>query len=507
MHSTRLAETCRFLLDCSPSIADHWYTTLLRNAPAGEEEARRWRLAQTTRQAILLLCTDPLPNAKIRALGATLARRYSHQPGVIAATVEALLSAVGEVVPAGHNQSLQPRLARFLGQLVAGFTHQASVSTTSKKAAPGYPAPTNGNGVFTPKLRSALQETKAFRTLLEAAPVGIVIVDEAGHIVLANGRAEEMFGYSRKEMLNRKVELLIPARYRGKHTGHRARYLGDLGTRAMGPGLNLIARRKDGAEFPVDVGLGTIKTRHGNLIMSFIMDISAREEAEKQIRLSLQEKDTLLKEIHHRVKNNLQIISSLLDLQGVNSDDARLREMYRESRDRIRSMALVHEQLYGSRRHATVDFDIYLRQLCDHLFRSYNVDPSTTHLSLEVFHVETGIDTAVAVGLIVNELVSNSLKHAFPHDSAQNKISVRLHQSAGDQLALTIADNGVGLAPTADIEQIDSLGLRLVSTLVMQLNGKMQYRQEDGATFEIVFPVTERIVLKESHEHSQDSDR
>jgi two-component sensor histidine kinase len=193
----------------------------------------------------------------------------------------------------------------------------------------------------------------------------------------------------------------------------------------------------------------------------------------------------LLKEIHHRVKNNLQVTSSLLRLQASKTSDPDARQVLRESRDRIRSMALVHEMLYRSQNLARIDFADYARSLVIQLFRSYD---SARHVqrSVEVERVLLGVDLAVPCGLIINELVANALKHAFP-DERPGRVWVQLDAS-DDRYQLRVRDDGVGFPDTVDFRSTDTLGLQLVRTLVDQMEGTIEIEREGGTEIVVVFP-------------------
>ncbi len=219
-----------------------------------------------------------------------------------------------------------------------------------------------------------------------------------------------------------------------------------------------------------------------------------RKQAEKRIRDSLEEKEVLLKEIHHRVKNNMQVISSLLNLQARKISNPRAREVFKESQNRIRSMALIHERLYLSKDFARVEFADYIRTLTSHLLRVYNVHPNTVQLKMNLEPLVLTIDAAIPCGLIVNELVANCLKHAFPKgkkgvitielEAVKNASPSKLPERRG---RLVIKDNGQGLPKNFDINKTDSLGLRLVNTLVKQISGTLRFRSRKGTQFEITF--------------------
>ncbi len=222
----------------------------------------------------------------------------------------------------------------------------------------------------------------------------------------------------------------------------------------------------------------------GRANASLKAEIIEREHAEEQVRASLREKEILLKEIHHRVKNNLQIISTLLDLQSEHIEDERSLRYFRDSQDRIRSMALVHEKLYQTRDFISINFGEYLANLARYLFNSYITDPDRISLRLDVAPATLEIDQAIPCGLIVSELVSNSMKYAFP-DGRGGEIAVRLRVEGDAGIELMVRDDGVGLPPGLDFRNTDSLGLQLVTMLVKQIQGEIEPGNEGGTSFTI----------------------
>jgi two-component sensor histidine kinase len=207
---------------------------------------------------------------------------------------------------------------------------------------------------------------------------------------------------------------------------------------------------------------------------------------EERLQTSLQEKEALLKEIHHRVKNNLQIISSLLNLQTAHLKDPAALTVLAESQNRVRAMGLVHETLYGSENLGRVDVARYLESLCASLFRAFGVDPGRVRLQLRVADVPLDLDRAIPCGLLVNELVSNSLKYAFPAER-RGQVVVELCQSSPGACTLVVADDGVGLPPDLDFRQTSSLGLQLVCGLAQQLGAIVELERTQGARFAISF--------------------
>lgn len=217
------------------------------------------------------------------------------------------------------------------------------------------------------------------------------------------------------------------------------------------------------------------------------VEIGERRRAEEQIKASLKEKEVLLKEIHHRVKNNLQVISSLLNLQVDYVDDPRVQEIFLESQNRVRSMALVHESLYRSHNLARIDLSEYIRNLASFLFNSYRARGGQITLDVQAEDVTLAIDAAVPCGLMLNELISNTLKHAFPN-GRPGQIRIRLHKDEARQIHLVVADNGIGFPADFNLQNSTSLGMQLVNTLVNQLGGTLNIHRQEGTEFRITFP-------------------
>src|SRR5260370_646001 len=217
-----------------------------------------------------------------------------------------------------------------------------------------------------------------------------------------------------------------------------------------------------------------------------LRDITQRVAAEELIKTALREKEALLKEIHHRVKNNLQVVSSLLGLQSRVLPDPAVRKMFEESQNRIFSMALLHETLYQSENLSLIDFPEYIRQLADHLFRSYGVASGRIQLHTRLDRLSLNMEAAVPCGLIINELVSNSLKYAFP-EGRSGEIRIHLEGRPGGMAKLVVADNGVGLKNEVDWANTRSLGFRLVRSLAQQLGAKIEVRPDAGTEIELLF--------------------
>ncbi len=214
-------------------------------------------------------------------------------------------------------------------------------------------------------------------------------------------------------------------------------------------------------------------------------DFTANKNMQNQIEASLKEKDVLLKEIHHRVKNNLQIIISLLNLQSGYIKDEYTLKAVQDGQNRVRSMALVHEKFYQAEELTEINFGEYVSKLCQYLYQSYG--DKTDRITLEVSgdHVGLDMDTAMPCGLLVNEVVSNAYKYAFP-GNATGVISINLKR-ANKKVVITMSDTGVGLPPSIDVEKTESLGMQLIQALTSQLDGELTVSREKGTTFEVSF--------------------
>jgi len=315
-----------------------------------------------------------------------------------------------------------------------------------------------------------------------------VAVDREGRITLVNEQAEKTFGYSRAELAGLHIEMLVPERYAARHPQFRQGFYATPDARPMGAGRDLYARRKDGSEFPVEIGLNPIETEDGPMVLSAVVDITERKHREARIEAALQEKDLLLGEIHHRVKNNLQIVHSLLDLQAMKIEDPAVRGMLRDSQNRVRSMSLIHQTLYQSKDFAQVDFQHFLNALLPMLMESYAVDADRIALHMEAGAVRLPINAAIPCGLVVNELVANALRHAFP-DGRRGSIRVQLLHEPGGIVMLAVGNDGVPLPEELDALSLPTLGMQLVNLLTAQLGGRLEIRRADPVRFALRFPV------------------
>ena len=227
----------------------------------------------------------------------------------------------------------------------------------------------------------------------------------------------------------------------------------------------------------------------GETLKKFVIvdtDISPNKELEEKLKSSLSEKEILLKEIHHRVKNNLQVIISLLNLQaGYLHDEETLRAM-QEGQNRVRSMALVHEKFYQLDGISEIDFGEYVEKLCQYIFQTYPETAYKVSLDIESEDVKFDLDTAMPCGLLINEIVSNSLKYAFPNGQ-EGQVTIRLKSLPENKIRISVKDNGIGISEEYELQNPSTLGLQLIGALTSQLNGEVEMLRSNGTTFNITF--------------------
>jgi two-component sensor histidine kinase len=287
--------------------------------------------------------------------------------------------------------------------------------------------------------------------------------------------------------MGQSLDILLPAAVAAAHRQHIRDFHGfSITARRMGERDEIRGRRMDGTEFPAEATISKVEVDGQMMFTVILRDVTERVLAEEKIHASLREKEALLKEIHHRVKNNLQVVSSLLGLQSRSVTDPEMRKMFRESQNRIHSMALLHECLYQSENLSQVNFPDYIRELAAHLFHSYGIAPERIHLRTNLDRLALNLDAAVPCGLIVNELVSNSLKYAFP-DGREGEIRIELRELKNGVTQLIVADDGVGLRSDLDWTTTKSLGLRLVRTLAQQLGAKVEVTSHAGTEVQVTF--------------------
>jgi two-component system, sensor histidine kinase PdtaS len=320
-----------------------------------------------------------------------------------------------------------------------------------------------------------------YRTIFENTGTAIVIIDQDTTISHVNSEVETLTGFSKEEIEGRKkwTDFAVEEELDRIKGFYDLRDDPDKRPREY----ETKGQDKEGNIKDLLVTVVTIPGTQKQL--ASLIDITKRKNAENLIKSSLNEKNILLQEIHHRVKNNMQIISSLLNLQTRYVNDEEAVNILKESQNRVRSMAMIHEKLYQSKDLSHINFVEYIQNLVSNLFHSYNIGKTHIKSTLEVENLSLNIDTAVPCGLIISELVSNSIKYAFPNDM-NGEIFVSL-KAKKEEYELIIRDNGIGLPKTLDLNNVDSLGLRLVNSLTEQIDGEVIINIKNGTEFKIKF--------------------
>ena len=345
-------------------------------------------------------------------------------------------------------------------------------------------------------LRELRERREMFERFFDSAPDAILVTDKSGRITDLNQQATRMFGYEREELVGKSIEILIPEHLRNAHRLHRQKYFASPKTRPMGQGFELYARRKDGTQYPVDITLSPLSAHGDTRVLAAVRDITEHKLAEQKIRESLREKEVLLREVHHRVKNNLAVICSLFYLESTYAKDEHTAQVFRESENRVHSMALVHETLYGSKNLSRIDFSQYAKTLASDILSSYGNGKhsnASVQLKSDLQPLIMSIDLAVPCGLILNELISNAFKHGFSNAQG-GEITVALLADFNGQCLLRVDDNGAGIPAGFDVNTNKSLGLRLVRSLTKQIRGSFELvRTEPGTSARVQFPVTHHV--------------
>jgi PAS domain S-box-containing protein len=360
--------------------------------------------------------------------------------------------------------------------------------------------------------RAALAEEK-FRSAIEAAPTGMVLVDRQGVMILVNRQVESLFGYARSELVGRSAALLLAERLRPRAAEifrPPPDELEDAAPPSSSFGAEFFGQHADGSELPIELGLNPMTTPDGELVLISILDITERKRAERdkeallaelrtlnlgleervktrtgQLSAMLKERDVLLQEIHHRVKNNLQVISSLINMQVRRLSRGKNRDALSDCQTRVQVIALIHETLYQSRDYAQIPFSEYAKNLSHNVFHA-GAQPHGVALELDIADVSLAVDKAIPCGLILNELISNALKHAFP-EGREGTVRVVLSPRERGRLTLAVTDDGVGIPSDLDVLQSGQLGLQLVRTLAGQLDAELCVQRGAGTSFELSF--------------------
>lgn len=342
---------------------------------------------------------------------------------------------------------------------------------------------------YYPELQKRLAELERFRSLLDQTNDYIFLLKiPSGKFSDVNKSASEYFGLNTKKMQKMTIHDLVDI----EELDEFYKLFNELADKSHDrKTFYSVFVDSDRNKIPVEISATKVNFSDEFYIVMVVRDITERKEAENKIKKSLEEKKVLLREIHHRVKNNMQIISSLLNLQATHTNDKNVVDILMESQNRVKSMAMIHEKLYQSPELARIDFKDYISKLSTFLRQSYIYINNSIRIETEVEDIHLNIDTAVPCGLIINELVTNSIKHGFPDDKP-GLIRIKLSESNGKYI-LSVKDNGVGFPETLDFRNTDTLGLQLINNLVLQLDGSIDVIHDHGTEFQINFQPMEYI--------------
>lgn len=340
-----------------------------------------------------------------------------------------------------------------------------------------------GEQIYTLKTADTL-----YRRFVEEMVQGAVTMTPQGLILYCNPRFGFFLGRPQEQIVG---QMLVTFVNPAEQTAFENLLTSSNKGNSQGE-INLIGAEEKLISF--ELALNPLWVDSSLVICVVATDLTEHKKAEETLRAAVHEKDILLKEVHHRVKNNLQVINSLLSLQSANLQDPQVIEIFRESQNRVRSMALIHENLYNSKDLSQVNLSSYIHQLAGRLFQTYNVLTEQVFLNLNIEEIQLDIEQAISCGLIINELITNSLKYAFrPGFKGQGIIAIemRTQQENPSLICLEIHDNGVGLPANFDLKTSETLGFQIIQTLVRQLDGTIEATKADraGTKVFISFPL------------------
>ncbi|MDI6644125.1 MAG: PAS domain S-box protein [Methanobacteriaceae archaeon] len=330
----------------------------------------------------------------------------------------------------------------------------------------------------------ALKESRLkFKSIFENAGEAIILFDPTGKIIEANKMIEKLFGFSRDEFIGQKFEKFIPPLI----DLNALSAFDDALKGKRSESMELLIKNRDGEKLTLIAHPSILKNDDDTIkgIIIILEDVTHIKQTEMELKQSLKDKNVLLSEIHHRVKNNMQIISSLLNLQSHHVDGDETRSVLKESQGRVKSMAMIHEKLYQSTDFSHINFGKYIEELVFDLFHTYGVNKAYIKPDIQVEDFQINLDTAIPCGLIINELVTNSLKYAFPNNK-KGTVKVEF-KSIGDEYLLIVSDDGIGLPENIQMNKRDTLGMQLVNSLIEQLEGELELDRTDGTTYKMKF--------------------
>lgn len=371
------------------------------------------------------------------------------------------------------HSSLQTKSKEELTELVADLQLQLEALETRNQRA----------------LKELEKKERYYRSLLFNMHEDILVIDRDYTVTDVNKSALTSIGQKREEVIGQKCYTVSHGYNETCHTSGEECPLEQVFQTGRAGACVHDHTRADGSRSRVSIIMSPMMDENGNItrVVESVRDVTELVSAREQLEQSLEEKQILLREIHHRVKNNMAVISSLLNLQSAPFDDPKVKSAFKDCQHRIRSMALVHEKLYQSGDLAHIDFPGYIRELIKRLYHSTDFGPTEVDVEIEAEDISLGIDIAIPCALLITELASNALKHAFTNRS-KGQLHIAMTVKDEGYYQLVVRDNGVGLPLDFDLEHPTSFGIELVQLLTQQLDGRIEVKDNHGTMFTIVFP-------------------
>ncbi len=313
----------------------------------------------------------------------------------------------------------------------------------------------------------------------------LLVISPSGLISTVNQNTLELLGYTEDEIVNKPIDIIFEEAkdfFKWKEDVSFAK-------RVTIRNRETFYITKDNNKIPVLFSASVMFKPDGSIqgIICVAVDITERKRSERRMQDSLREKEVLLREVHHRVKNNLQVIISLLSIQSQYVNDSNIIQMFQQCQNRVNSIAIIHEKIYQSKDLSRIKLKEYIEDLANDLFVSYNINSERINLKLDIDDIALGIDTSIPCGLIINELMSNSLKYAFS-ERKQSEIKIEIHKMNRGEIEFTFSDNGIGLPDTIDFKNSPGFGFRMIMDLVeFKLMGEIKQIQDKGTKFQIQF--------------------
>jgi PAS domain S-box-containing protein len=327
---------------------------------------------------------------------------------------------------------------------------------------------------------SSLQDKEQYwREVYNSTLDAIIVINAQGEILSFNRGAELMFDYQSEEILGQNIAILVPEPHNKLHDDYIKKYKETGNAHVIGQEREFVINTRNNPALPINLRVTEMTYGDEPLFIGVIHDITRQKEYQENLKKSLSEKEILLKEVHHRVKNNMLIVSSILEMQEEHTDDPELIKVLKDCQERINSMAMIHQQFYRSDNLSDIDFTQYLEELLEKLLIAGRTKHKNIEIKTELANISLNVETATPLGLIVNEILSNCFEHAFENNET-GLISVSLASTEKTGIVLCIEDNGTGLPENINFDEVESLGLQLIHLLSLQIDAKLDISSNNG---------------------------